>query len=67
MAAEEISNASIKEFQNKGHSAFVLGYTGKVGKALTKQLAKFNLFKKVLLIGRRSVQFDADIGEEFVS
>ncbi|XP_041366275.1 oxidoreductase HTATIP2-like [Gigantopelta aegis] len=63
MAGEEIS--SFKEFQKIGHSAFILGYTGKVGKALTKELAKAKLFKKVFLIGRRQVQLDGDIGEEF--
>ncbi|XP_041365597.1 oxidoreductase HTATIP2-like [Gigantopelta aegis] len=63
MAAEATNNS--EEFKMKGHSAFIVGYTGAVGKVLTKELAKAKLFKKVLLIGRREIDLDDDIGNEF--
>ena len=34
----------------------VFGYTGETGKALTIELLKQNLFKNVVLIGRRQVE-----------
>ncbi|XP_071121569.1 oxidoreductase HTATIP2-like [Mytilus edulis] len=45
--------------------AFVLGYTGETGKALVKELSRRKVFKKVMLIGRREVQFEKDLGPEF--
>ncbi|XP_076115823.1 uncharacterized protein LOC143083453 [Mytilus galloprovincialis] len=45
--------------------AFVLGYTGETGKALVKELSKRKVFRKVMLIGRREVQFEKDLGPEF--
>ncbi|PIK39253.1 hypothetical protein BSL78_23913 [Apostichopus japonicus] len=48
--------------QSPKMSAFIVGYTGEVGKELVRQLAKTNTFGKVLLIGRRKVEYkDEDI------
>lgn len=48
--------------QSPKMSAFIVGYTGEVGKELVRQLAKTNTFVKVLLIGRRKVEYkDEDI------
>ena len=65
MAAASVNNT--EEFKMKGHSAFIVGYTGAVGKALTKELAKAKLFKKVILVGRRKIDLDDDVGDDFVS
>jgi NADP-dependent 3-hydroxy acid dehydrogenase YdfG len=37
--------------------ALVTGYTGESGKALVKELVTNNLFKKVILVGRRQVDY----------
>jgi oxidoreductase len=37
--------------------ALVTGYTGESGKALLKELVKNNQFKKIILVGRRQVDF----------
>ena len=60
------ANSNLEEFKEEGHSAFVLGYTGEVGKELVKELKRTKPFKKVYLIGRRQVNLGADIGPEFV-
>lgn len=39
-------------------SAFVLGYTGEVGKEVVKELAARNAFSRVVLIGRRQVEYE---------
>ena len=39
-------------------SAFVLGYTGEVGKEVVKELAAQNSFSRVVLIGRRQVEYE---------
>jgi hypothetical protein len=39
-----------------GGKAFVLGYTGEVGKVLAKTLIEKNIFDKVVLVGRRTVK-----------
>ncbi|VDI61450.1 oxidoreductase [Mytilus galloprovincialis] len=45
--------------------AFVIGYTGETGKSLIQELNRRKLFKKIVLIGRREVQMDKDLGPEF--
>ena len=40
--------------------AFIIGWTGACGEALSKELAKRNTFKQVVLIGRRKVEFPSD-------
>lgn len=37
--------------------ALVTGYTGESGKALVKELIKDNRFQKIILIGRRKVDY----------
>lgn len=37
--------------------ALVTGYTGESGKALVKELIKNDQFKKIILVGRRKVDF----------
>jgi len=53
---EAISKTAYQE-----QTAFVIGFTGEVGKELVKELLERNVFKKVLLIGRREVQLDGDL------
>lgn len=36
-------------------TAFVVGYTGEVGKEVVRELLEKKVFKKLFLIGRRSV------------
>ncbi|CAF5206853.1 unnamed protein product [Rotaria magnacalcarata] len=37
--------------------ALVTGYTGETGKALVKELISNNQFKKIILVGRRKVDY----------
>jgi oxidoreductase len=37
--------------------ALVTGYTGESGKALVKELIKNNHFQKIILVGRRKVDY----------
>lgn len=48
------------EGEKKNLSAFVLGYTGEVGKELTKLLAANENFSRVVLIGRRTTEFSGE-------
>lgn len=48
------------------NSAFVVGYTGATGKALVKELASSKRFEKVVLIGRRKVEYEAPELQAFV-
>ncbi|GFN87774.1 hypothetical protein PoB_001428000 [Plakobranchus ocellatus] len=61
MASE--AEVNMERFKAENHSAFVVGYTGEVGKALVKDLNNLKIFKKVVLIGRREVPLD--VGSEF--
>ncbi|GFS26236.1 oxidoreductase HTATIP2 [Elysia marginata] len=56
MAANAEQN--MERFKGENHSAFVVGYTGEVGKALVKDLNKLKIFKRVVLLGRREVTLD---------
>ena len=56
-----------QEGQNSNRMAFVLGYTGETGKSLVKELSRRALFKRVVLMGRREVKLDKNLGPEFVS
>jgi len=37
--------------------ALITGYTGESGKALVKELIKNNQFKKIILVGRRKIDY----------
>lgn len=51
----------------KDKTAFVVGYTGEVGKELTRELLEKKIFKKVLLFGRRIVDYDNEIYQNAVN
>ncbi|CAG5120154.1 unnamed protein product [Candidula unifasciata] len=61
MAHEAPEN--VERFKSEGHSAFVLGHTGELGKVLVDELNKLKIFKKVVLVGRREIPLD--VGPEF--
>ncbi|GFS19985.1 oxidoreductase HTATIP2 [Elysia marginata] len=61
MASEAAAN--LNRFRSENHSAFIVGYTGEIGKALVHDLNELKIFKKVVLIGRRQVILD--VGPEF--
>uniref|UniRef100_A0A914CLW1 Protein HTATIP2 n=1 Tax=Acrobeloides nanus TaxID=290746 RepID=A0A914CLW1_9BILA len=44
-------------------TAFIVGYTGEVGKQLTKELLQKKIFGKVVLVGRRKVDLDEGLVE----
>lgn len=56
-----------KSSDKSNKMAFVIGYTGETGKSLIQELNRTKLFKKIVLIGRREVQHDKNLGPEFVS
>ena len=42
----------------EAHVALITGYTGESGKALLKELVANKRFQKIILIGRRQVDFN---------
>ena len=65
MAAQRQSD--IERFRGENHTAFVVGYTGETGKEIVKEMARTKAFKKVFLLGRRTIDLGPDVGPEFVS
>lgn len=55
--------STLGRYKSEEHSAFVLGFTGEVGRALIDELNKLKLFKRVVLIGRREIPLS--VGPEF--
>ncbi|XP_014783415.1 oxidoreductase HTATIP2 [Octopus bimaculoides] len=55
---------NIENFRRKNHSAFVVGYSGEVGRHLLEALNRAKVFNRVVLIGRRMINLD-HIGPEF--
>ncbi|ELU12853.1 hypothetical protein CAPTEDRAFT_91899 [Capitella teleta] len=59
-----------EEFKAKNQSAFVVGYTGETGKALVEEMISSNVFSKIVLIGRRKVEYEdvkyKDIAQEVI-
>lgn len=64
MAAEREQN--LENFKKEGHSAFVIGYTGEIGKVLVKELDEVKAFKRVVLVGRRQTNITQKLGAGFV-
>ncbi|CAI9740085.1 Hypothetical predicted protein [Octopus vulgaris] len=60
LSAEE----NIENFRRKNYSAFVVGYSGEVGRHLLEALNRAKVFNRVILIGRRTINLD-HIGPEF--
>ena len=54
------AEANKESFRAKNMSAFVLGATGEVGKELLKQIVRSKVFQRVVLIGRRNVDYSSD-------
>ena len=54
-------------FRQMGKTAFVVGYTGEVGKELVKELLKSNIFSRLTLIGRRIVNYEGELYKDVVS
>jgi oxidoreductase len=59
-----MANAREEAFRAEGHAAFVVGYTGEVGKELVKELAARSVFSRVVLVGRRPVELPTGPGYE---
>ena len=59
--------AQRETFRQMGKTAFVLGYTGEVGKELVKELLKSKIFSRVTLIGRRVVNYEDELYKDAVS
>jgi len=57
----------VQEYQQMNKTAFVLGYTGEVGKALVHTLLSNRIFAKVVLIGRRTVTYEDELYKDVVS
>ena len=55
-----------EKFRGQNKTAFILGYTGEVGKEVTKALLTSRIFSKVVLIGRRLIKYDEDIYKDMV-
>ena len=57
----------VQEYQQMNKTAFVLGYTGAIGKELVKTLLDSRIFAKVVLIGRRTVTYEDELYKDVVS
>ena len=56
---ESMGEYSFPLFQmSRSKIALVTGYTGESGKALVKELVTKNQFEKIILVGRRRVDFN---------
>ncbi|KAK3102513.1 hypothetical protein FSP39_011893 [Pinctada imbricata] len=62
---DEDLNERIFKYKDENHTAFIVGYTGETGKELVKDLGRRQVFKKVYLLGRRTVDLGKDVGPEF--
>lgn len=57
----------LEEYQKLNKTAFVLGYTGAVGKELVKALLENRIFSRVVLVGRRTVTYDDELYKDVVN
>jgi oxidoreductase len=51
----------MRAFQQQNKTAFVVGYTGEVGKEVVKAILRSRVFSRLVLIGRRTVTFDDEL------
>jgi NAD(P)-dependent dehydrogenase (short-subunit alcohol dehydrogenase family) len=56
----------VQTFRAQNKTAFILGYTGEVGKELVKAVVSSNVFAKVVLIGRRTVRYEDEMLKDVV-
>ena len=59
--------AKREAYRQRNKSAFVLGYTGEVGKELVKELLQSKVFGRVTLIGRRIVSYEDELYKDVAS
>lgn len=64
MADIEVKDFDVNKFKNQ--SAFVAGYTGEVGKQVAKLLLTHKIFGRVVLVGRRVVDYTEEIYKDVV-
>jgi len=57
----------VQEYQQQNKMAFVVGFTGAVGKELVRALLSSRVFAKVVLIGRRTVSYEDELYKDVVS
>ena len=57
----------LQTFRAQNKTAFVLGYTGEVGKEVVKAIVSSRAFAKVTLIGRRTIAYEDPIYKDVVS
>jgi len=57
----------VQEYKQMNKTAFVLGYTGVIGKELVKTVLSNHIFTKVVLIGRRTVTYEDELYKDVVS
>lgn len=59
-AGQPLTEEIMNNFKALGRSAFIVGYTGETGKVLTRLLHRSGLFKRIVLVGRRIVDYSQD-------
>lgn len=57
---QEITDEMLNNFKSLQKSAFIVGYTGEIGKELTRAIVQSGIFKRVVLVGRRAVDYSND-------
>ncbi|CAH1249351.1 HTATIP2 [Branchiostoma lanceolatum] len=56
----EAASGKEDEFRSTNQTAFVVGHTGETGRALVEELVNRNIFQKLLLIGRRELNYEGE-------
>ena len=64
--AAEAVEENKEKFATMNKSAFVLGYTGEVGKVLVEELISSKVFSRIVLIGRREVKYEDEARQNLV-
>ena len=60
VAPQKALEEDYNEFRKQNKTAFIVGYTGGAGTCLLSELVEANLYKKLLLLGRRKVDLPED-------